>query len=296
MNDKQIGARAHDEAFERQDARSVSSPLVISVPHAGRDYATQSQRRARLSPHAMRIIEDRYADALVAPLVTQGHASIIARTPRAEIDLNRDPRDIDPRVVTGIPHGSPLIQSVKQRGGLGLFPRAAPHAGELWHGRIDWSEAQARIARVHTPYHDAVDALLRAAHLRHGAALLLDVHSMPPLTPDRGHAHPADIVIGDRYGAAAASRLSTLAQAVAHAHGLRAAINHPYAGTYMLERHGRPREGIHAIQIEISRALYLDEDFDQPSTGLIAIQRLLADMARALGDELLGSVWTQAAE
>lgn len=262
--------------------RRANLPVVISVPHAGRDYDQRLLARARLSREMMRLIEDRHADALVAPLVAAGHAALIARTPRAAIDLNRDARDIDTRLVRDVPHGLPLIASAKQRGGLGLFPRALPGAGELWRAPMAWAEAKRLLDTVHGPYHALLDKMLEAGQRSCGCALLLDIHSMPPLPADPAGLPPPDMVIGDRFGASADGRFSALAQAVAQAHGLRVALNHPYPGSYVLERHGRPERGRHALQIEVSRALYLDSGLDMIGDGLGAVQAMLVAMVDAL--------------
>lgn len=274
----------------------VGGAVLVSVPHAGRDYSPEILARSRLSQERLRLLEDRYADVLVEPLVEAGKTVLIARTPRAVIDLNRDERDIDPLMVHGIPYGAPLMQSIKQRGGLGLFPRSLPATGDLWRGAMSWEEAQARVADVHQPYHATLAGLIERVWAVHGTALLLDVHTMPPLISRHYAGEVADIVIGDRFGGSCSSRLSGIAQDVVAQHGFRCALNHPYAGSYLIERHGNPTKGRHALQIEISRALYLDAAFDCLSSGVGQIQTLLTELVQVLEQELTNRPFAQAAE
>lgn len=285
--------------FLRHAGVAGKGAVVISVPHAGRTYDPAILARLRRSAHELRLMEDRFADLLVAPLVAAGYPVLLAQVPRAVVDLNRDERDIDPRLVRNIPYGQPLIQSAKQRGGLGVFPRSLPGAGDLWRGSIDWEEAQRRIEQVHRPYHQMLGRMLEDVQAAHGVVLLLDVHSMPPLAPvmqglaggEGEAAGVPDLVIGDRFGASADGRLSALALAVAETQGLHAALNHPYAGSYLLDRHGKPGRGRHALQIEISRALYLDEALDQPAEGVAHVQALLLALVHAMVDELSSPMW-----
>jgi N-formylglutamate amidohydrolase len=168
--------------------------------------------------------------------------------------------------------------------------------GDLWRGGLPWSEAHLRIEQIHTPYHARLGAMLRAAHACHGAALLLDIHSMPPLAPSSAEPEPPQMVVGDRFGASADSRLSALAQAALAGRGHRVALNHPYPGFYLLERHGRPLHNVHAVQIEVSRALYLDADCDAPGDGLAVVQESLMTLADALIAEVTPPRWQEAAE
>lgn len=273
--------------------RGPAAPVLLSVPHAGRDYSASLLARSRLPVEVLQRLEDRHADLLVAELVAAGHVAVVARAPRAAIDLNRDPRDIDPCTVRGVPRDLHLVQSPKQRGGLGLFPRFLPRAGELWTGPLDWEEAHSRIRLIHAPFHAELERQTDLIAERHGQALLLDVHSMPPLPA--GASRP-DIVIGDRFGVSASPRLADSARAAAERHGLAVAVNHPYPGSYLIERHGRPKLGRHALQIEISRDLYLDEALDAAGPGVSAMRAMLADMAEALAEELTRGDFAVAAE
>lgn len=279
-----------------EQACADAGPVLLSVPHAGRAYAAPVLARSRMGRSHLQRLEDRLADLLIGDLIAGGQPALVARVPRAVIDLNRDPRDVDAIMVRGIPHGQPLIQSLKQRGGLGLFPRSLPRMGELWRGPMGWDEAQSRIAHMHGAYHHELERALDRRLARHGQALLLDIHSMPPLPPSLPDGDRPDIVIGDRFGATAAGRLSEMAESLLQAEGLKVALNHPYAGSYLIERHGRPRQGRHAMQIEISRDLYLEERLEEPGAGLPRMRRILRLLVEALAQDLSRDRWSEAAE
>jgi N-formylglutamate amidohydrolase len=226
-------------------------------------------------------LEDRFADLLIDDAVTQGAAAIVAHHARAWIDLNRDPREIDPGMVAPAPNSHKLIHSAKVRAGLGLLPRRLPGMGELWSRRLTSAELDQRLSETHEPYHRAVALQLARARAEFGRAVLIDCHSMPPLPRDRDGKR-VDIVIGDRFGRSAADPYVDAAMMTIAAHGLHAARNLPYAGGYTLDRHGSPRRDIHAVQIELDRSLYLDENLEGVGVGLAACRRLLADIANRL--------------
>lgn len=271
-----------EPAFLLAGPRTPQSPVLLSVPHAGRCYAEDVLALARVPMSRLRALEDRYADRLVEQAVGQGATAIIARTARATIDLNRDPREIDPAMIDEDMRSEALLPTGKLRAGLGLFPRRLPACGELWRARMSKAEAMRRIDEVHEPYHRAIADRIEATRAMFGIAVLIDCHSMPPL-PVRQPGGPVRIVIGDRFGAGAASAVADLAMAVIEGAGLRTARNHPYAGGYTIDRHGRPRRNVHAIQIEYDRSLYLDAALDAPTANIEECGRLLASIAAQLG-------------
>lgn len=265
-----------------------TSPVVISVPHAGRDYPPTLLAALRGPIEALVALEDRHVDA-VAMAARGGEAMLVQRLGRAWIDLNRGEDERDPRVDEGAqPAAAP---SAKLRSGLGLVPRRAGTTGDLWRGRFGAAEIAARIAEDYRPYHAALGGALSSARARFGVAVLVDLHSMPP--PARGGAR---IVLGDRFGRSAADRFVARALATASAAGYRAALNSPYAGAHILDRHGRPDDGIHAIQVEIDRSLYLDARLDRPGPGLAATAVLIERMIAELADEALAGQRRLAAE
>ncbi|MET0376017.1 MAG: N-formylglutamate amidohydrolase [Rhizorhabdus sp.] len=271
-----------EPAFSVLGPATPRSPVLLAVPHAGRVYPPALLEAARVPIERLRALEDRYADRLVELAVEDGATAIIAHMARAAIDLNRDPREIDPAMIEERISAEGLLLSGKVRAGLGLFPRRLPACGELWRGRISMQEADRRIAIAHTPYHQAIAERLEAIRAIFGVAMLIDCHSMPPL-PVRQAGGPVRVVIGDRFGAGASAAVVDVAMAVIEGAGLRVARNHPYAGGYTLDRHGRPRRHVHAIQIEYDRSLYLDASLTTPTGHLDACARLLAMISAQIG-------------
>ncbi len=278
-------------SFDRFGPGVPVSPVVVSVPHAGRVYPDAMSALVGLPIARLVMLEDRHVDAVAQASVEQ-ETLLIARRARAWIDLNRSAiRDRDPQVDAGASRLS-VSRSDKVRSGIGLIPRRAGGADNIWRRKLTEAEVADRIARDHAPYHAAVDAALSAAHARFGIAVLLDLHSMPPL----GGPAPTRIVIGDRFGKACAARFSGRIDAVVRGEGVQVAANHPYAGGHILEAHGRPRAGVHAVQLEIDRSLYLDAALDQPGPGLPQVAALVRAIIDALADEALGTAWPLAAE
>lgn len=272
-----------------------SGPVIISVPHAGRYYPTTLLSQSRVPPSVLRRLEDRYADVLAIGLVRQGYDVLIARTARAVIDLNRNEREIDPIMVRDLPYGTPLSASAKLRGGLGLFPRRLHGANELWRRPFNWDDLRGRIAQFHVPYHATLNAMMQRARDVHGYAMLIDLHSMPPLAPSAYEAAP-QIVLGDGFGRSASPRLISRAADVFDRYGLKVAQNAPYPGNYLIGRHGRPEANMHALQIEVDRTLYLDSTLEHLGQGVTALQAMLVDLAANLADEWPTPAFAQAAE
>jgi N-formylglutamate amidohydrolase len=227
--------------------------------------------------------------------VELGYPVIMAHRARAWIDLNRDEQDIDAEMVQGALRSDYPAPGVKQRGGLGLIPRRLSGEGELWKRQFTLSEVEHRILSFHRPYHEAVADVLEKMRRRFGVAILLDLHSMPPIRGGTSLPVP-QFVIGDRFGKSAASQYAELLMARLRAQGFNAALNYPYAGAYILRRHARPRANIHAIQLEVDRSLYLDSDLRYPSVGFDRINAMISNLVSALVDEALGSATLIAAE
>lgn len=267
-------------SFDRHGPDLPVSPVVLSVPHAGRDYPLPLRAALRVPLHSLLPLEDRHADTLA--LAARGiETMLVATRPRAWIDLNRAEHERDHRIDEGAEPVPEAAQSLKLRSGLGLIPRRAGGT-DLWRRRFAAEEVRARIEQDHRPYHAALAAALTAARARFGVAVLIDIHSMPPLAPGG-----ARLVIGDRFGRSSAARFVARIEGVAHAARVRSAINTPYAGGHVLERHADPAGNIHAIQLEFDRSLYLDRRRDQPGSGLEATARLLRAIIDAVADEAL---------
>jgi N-formylglutamate amidohydrolase len=274
--------------FRRFGPDAPLSPVVVSVPHAGRTYPPGMAALVSVPLARLTMLEDRCVDALAHAAVTT-ETLLIARTPRGWIDLNRSPAtDRDPQVDAD----APPTGSDKVRSGIGLIPRRAGGADNMWRRKLTGGEVADRIARVHAPYHAALAQALAAAHARFGVAMLVDLHSMPPLAGF----DPPHIVLGDRFGRSGPGAFTARAAAIVRAHGLTVAVNHPYAGGHILATHARPRQGVHGLQVEIDRSLYLDATLDQPGPGLPRIAAMVRAMLDALTEAVLAGPLPIAAE
>jgi N-formylglutamate amidohydrolase len=252
---------------------------VLSVPHAGREYSDALLKSSRLPRSMLESLEDRLVDRLVWRALNSGATAIVALAPRAEIDLNRDEREIDPCMIVPPPPARSILQSARTRGGLGLVPSRIGGAGSIWLHRLPSEELKRRIEDIHRPYHQALGEMLHRARERFGMAILLDCHSMPP----REQASAPRVVFGDRHGTTIGEELLRAAVQAARAAGFDVGFNVPYAGGYITARHGRPSQGLHAVQLELDRSLYLDQALREPGSGFDRTARLIANIAAALG-------------
>lgn len=276
-------------AFTLRRLPGASLPVVIAAPHGGRAYPPELLDRMRDAPYAQLRLEDRHVDAMADAVAAQtGAALLVAHAPRAMLDLNRAPDDMDWSMVTDARPGGARhsLANRRARSGLGLVPRRLPGLGEVWKTRLTRAELDARIAGIHAPYHAALARTLEDLRDRWGAVLLVDLHSMPPLRPRHAGEWPGEFVIGDRFGASCDRHLVAAALAWFEANGRGAVHNRPYAGGYVLDRHAAPARGIHALQIEVCRASYLDVRMSEPSGRLPGVVRTLAALVRVLAGEV----------
>lgn len=266
-------------------------PVLLAVPHAGRDYPEHVVGNMRDFEGSRLRLEDRHVDSLAQATGKEVDVpSLIAHTPRAVVDLNRSPEDMDWTMVRGGPTTGKQVRSLQNRyarGGLGLVPRRLPGLGEIWKQSIARAEVQQRIETIHRPYHAALGRALESIRDQWGAALLIDLHSMPPLKPKHPDARAAEFVVGDRFGASCEGYLADTALRFLGARGRPVAHNRPYAGGYVLDRHGSPRRGIHAMQLEICRSTYLDARLDEPSARLGSVAKLIGELVRVLAGEVM---------
>ncbi len=252
-----------------------TSSVVFSSPHSGRDYPAAFLARSVLDERTIRSSEDAFVDRLFRAAPEFGAPLLAATTPRAFIDLNRAAEELDPALVEGIGRNAhnPRISS-----GLGVIPRVVANGRAIYSGKITRTEAEARIAWHWRPYHLRLRALIDEARDRFGEAILIDCHSMPHEAIEQVGATGArrpDVVLGDRFGAAAAAGIVDRVEAALQGAGLIVARNAPFAGAYIAQAYGRPERGVHVVQIEIDRGLYMDEVAVRPSAGFEDFQRLL---------------------
>lgn len=262
--------------------------MLLSVPHAGREYDKAILSNAAQGLKALETLEDPLVDRLCWRAIASGIGAVVQNVPRAVIDCNRGEDEVDPGAIAGI---SPAPVGPRARYGLGLVPSRTQRHGTLWRRPIDRAELNRRIEEVHRPYHAALDDGLAALQLRQGEAILLDVHSMP----SRPGAQ-AEVVIGDRHGTTCDGWLADEAARLVRLAGFKVALNEPYAGGAIVARHGRRVDGIHAMQIEIDRSTYLLRDARTPGPGLDRAATMIELLATGLGNALLDRNLREAAE
>jgi N-formylglutamate amidohydrolase len=284
---------AHELLRAGADQTPPPTALVFASPHSGDIYPADMMAASKLTSEAIRGSEDAFVDRIIAGAPALGASVIRARLARAYIDLNRDPWELDPAMFEDELPEFAQSRSARVAAGLGTIARVAGEGRPIYARKLTFAEAKARIDLAHRPYHDALDRLLATARATHGVAILVDWHSMPAAAArgQRGRGGgPCDIVLGDRFGAACSPKLTGLVERELESMGYRVARNAPYAGGYTTEHYGRPARRTHALQIEINRALYMNEITREPTEGL---ERLTADaerLTRALADLDLASL------
>jgi N-formylglutamate amidohydrolase len=253
-----------------------TTPVVFSSPHSGADYPAEFLASTGLDRRAIRSSEDAFVDRLFSAAPQMGAPLLCARVPRAFVDLNRASDELDPAVIEGVsrPAHNPRIAS-----GLGVIPRVVAGGRAIYSGKLALTEAQARLRRYWHPYHETLRGLVDSTHRRFGEVVLIDCHSMPHEAIE-AHARPGqprpDVVLGDRFGAAADRDVMDRVEAAFVSAGLQVARNAPFAGAYIAQAYGRPSHRAHAIQIEIDRALYMDEARIEPTAGFAAFAAVIS--------------------
>jgi N-formylglutamate amidohydrolase len=258
-----------------------STAAIFAVPHSGRDYMPSFLARAALDEHTIRSSEDAFVDLLFDMAPDYGAPLLVAGAPRAFVDLNRAPDELDPALIEGIRRGahSPRIAS-----GLGVIPRVVANGRPIYRGKLTLEEAQGRIARWWRPYHDALQTLLDDTHASFGEAILIDCHSMPHEALENVGGRRPDVVLGDRFGAAASGAVVDRIEQAFRDAGLRVVRNMPFAGAYVTQHYGRPSRRCHAVQVEIDRALYMNERRIEPSADFESFRAVIAEVVGAISD------------
>jgi N-formylglutamate amidohydrolase len=234
-------------------------PVVFNSPHSGSVYPRAFLMSARLDHATLRRSEDSFVDELIAGVVTRGYPMMRAHFPRCYVDVNREPYELDPRMFDGRLPSFANTRSMRVAGGLGTVARVVGDAQEIYDQRISVDDALRRIESLYKPYHRTLRKLFTRMHGDFGAAVLIDCHSMPSATGSRDDRPRADVVIGDRYGTSCVAPVADTAEQVLRSLGYSVSRNKPYAGGFITEHYGNPSAGLHALQIELNRALYMDE-------------------------------------
>jgi N-formylglutamate amidohydrolase len=257
MNDREQGGGGELEpALEVIEPPRLSAPLVFDSPHSGAHYPAAFLAASRLDPLTLRRSEDAFVDDLFLPCVALGAPMLRAHFPRAFLDVNREPYELDPQMFDGPLPDYANTRSLRVAAGLGAIPRVVGDTQPIYAGRIRVAEGLARIAAFHHPYHQRLAGLIERSRAQFGLAILIDCHSMPSTLAEAG---ALDVVLGDRFGASAAGWVVESLESALVEQGYRVRRNKPYAGGYITERYGAPAIGRHAVQIEVNRALYMDE-------------------------------------
>jgi N-formylglutamate amidohydrolase len=262
--------------------REQTVPFVFNSPHSGRHYSAEFLAATCLDPQTVRRSEDFLVDALFADVVGLGAPLMTATYPRAYLDVNREPYELDPRMFAGRLPSFANIRSLRVAGGLGTIPRVVSDATNIYRGPLTVEEGMLRIERIYRPYHDTLRRLLAQTHVAFGQAILIDCHSMPSNVRGSHSRHRPDFVLGDRFGTSCMPELTEQAAAILTGLGYTVCRNKPYAGGFITEHYGRPARGLHALQIEINRGLYMDEEELRPHGGFDALAADLARFAQAL--------------
>lgn len=266
--------------YEIVEPAARTSRVVFSSPHSGRDYPADLLGATRLDPLTLRRSEDCYVDELFGAAPTCGAPLLKALFPRAYCDLNRDPGELDPALFLEAPPSTPMSRSPRVHAGLGVIARVVRDGADIYRRRLPLAEARRRLALLHAPYHAALGRLLETARLRFGQAILIDCHSMPSQAAVGG----VDMILGDRYGASCAPALTAFATETLTGLGFTVGRNNPYAGGYTAETYGAPARGVHVLQIEVNRALYLDEVRLERSSSFAALQSRLSGFVAAMAE------------
>ncbi|MBP0441278.1 N-formylglutamate amidohydrolase [Tianweitania sediminis] len=253
------------------------APFVFNSPHSGRVYPARFLQMSRLDRVTIRRSEDSFVEELFGAAPSLGAPLLFAHFPRAFLDVNREPFELDPKMFRETLPPQANVRSARVAGGLGTVPKVVGEGQEIYAGRISLAEAVGRIDNIYRPYHQELDRLLAETKSLFGSAVLVDCHSMPASIRVGDHGMRPDFIVGDRFGASAKRPLSEAALGLLAGMGYTVAHNRPYAGGFITEHYGRPAEGIQAIQIEINRGLYLNERTLQKTAGF---EPLFQDLTR----------------
>jgi N-formylglutamate amidohydrolase len=265
-----------------------SLPVLLSVPHSGRDYPDWLVENSAGGRAVLTALEDPLVDRLAWRAIERGCGAVVAHAPRAAVDCNRAEDDIDPSVIDGALRGR---VTARARGGLGIVPSRTQQHGYLWRRAISPAELEDRLDQAHRPYHRAIEVEVGELVDRFGCALLIDCHSMPP--PPRG---TPPVIFGDCRGRTADAWLTREAIEITRRCGFEAGLNEPFAGGHIIERHARPERNVHALQLELDRRCYLDDRLCDPGPGFDRVAAFMETLAVELGEALLGRQYATAAE
>lgn len=266
--------------FEITEPPQLVAPVIFNSPHSGSVYPRTFLAASRIDLATLRRSEDSFMDELIAPLAERGFPVMRVHFPRSYVDVNREPYELDPRMFSGRLPNYANTRSMRVAGGLGTIPRVVGDGQEIYRDKIVVDDALARIEALYKPYHRALRRLIGEVQRDFGTVIVMDCHSMPSVGVTRDEPRRPDIVIGDRYGTSCSPLLTDLVETTLRGLGYSVGRNKPYAGGFITEHYGNPPAGIHAVQIELNRAIYMDERKRERGPRF---DRVMADFA-ALAD------------
>lgn len=271
------------EPYEILEPDRLQAPIVLASPHSGNRYPQDLMEMTTLSRTALRRSEDCYVDELFAPARAAGIPLIKANFPRAYVDLNREPYELDQEMFSDSLPSFTNTSSPRVAAGLGTIARIVANQKEIYARKLTWAQAQARIDQLYKPYHLALRRLVNVARDQFGYCILIDCHSMPSAGLPHGKnpiGEPVDIVLGDRNGLSCAPTVTEETEKAFESMGYSVMRNNPYAGGFTTQHYGDPLNGIHTLQIELSRALYVDENTMSRKPGFATLK---SDLEQFLG-------------
>ena len=259
------------------------APIIFNSPHSGSVYPLDFLSASRIDLAALRRSEDSFMDELIGGLSNRGFPTVRVNFPRSYVDVNREPYELDPRMFSGRLPSFANTRSMRVAGGLGTIPRVVGDGQEIYRERLSVDHGLSRIEALYKPYHRALRRLINKAHHAFGAVVVVDCHSMPSIGVSRDEPRRPDVVIGDRYGTSCAGLLPDMVEETMRRLGYSVGRNKPYAGGFITEHYGNPASGLHTIQLELNRAIYMDERrrergarFEQVAADLAALADALA--------------------
>ena len=276
--------------FEILEPAAWRAPIIFNSPHSGSAYPEAFLRVSRIDLPALRRSEDSFMDELIGGLSDRGFAVVRVHFPRSYVDVNREPYELDPRMFAGRLPSFANTRSMRVAGGLGTIPRVVGDGQEIYRERLAVDDALSRIETLYKPYHRALRRLINRVHQSFGTAVLVDCHSMPSIGVSRDEPRRPDVVIGDRYGTSCAPLLPDRVEETMGRLGYSVGRNKPYAGGFITEHYGNPASGLHVVQLELNRAVYMDERRREKGPRFAQVVADFAALADALATVPLGDL------
>jgi len=276
--------------FEIVEPVECRAPIIFNSPHSGSVYPDAFLNVSRIDLTTLRRSEDSFMDELIGGLSGCGFPVVRVNFPRSYVDVNREPYELDPRMFSGRLPSFANTRSMRVAGGLGTIPRVVGDGQEIYRERLSVDDALSRIETLYKPYHRALRRLINKVHQAFGTVVVVDCHSMPSIGMSRDEPRRPDVVIGDRYGTSCAPLLADRVEEIMGRLGYSVGRNKPYAGGFITEHYGNPASGLHTIQLELNRAVYMDERRREKGSRFAQVMADFAALAEALAGVSLGDL------